>query len=281
MSVLLTYTASSGRVYNLKTKGLIRTRAANYHKWNWGVDGTALQFGVRVADFTRDAATYNSTLVFDGPLSERKTLVENLHEDFELDVRKKTPGRITWGDYYIDCYITISSTYPDANNVWTDNEITIYCPHPFWIKEETRVFYPQEAPEDERFLDYTFDYEYDYYFGSPGVATWNTDFPFESEFIMTVFGPVSNPRVLVNGYPYQFNDTLEEMEYVVIDSRSNTIMKHLANGQAVSIFDLRNKEQSIFEPMPAGTMTVNWTGLFGFNITLFEERSEPRWKTSS
>lgn len=280
MSVLVEYVASSGRRYNLKTKGLIRTRTANYHKWNWGVDGTALQFGVRVADFTRDAATYTTQLVFDGPLSARKALVEALHEDFELDVRNMTPGRIIWGDYYIVCYIKASSTFPDANDWYTDNDVTIYCPHPFWIKEEKRTFFPQEAPEDEHFLDYDYDYEYDYYYGTPGIATWTIGFPFPSEFTMTVFGPVSNPRILVNGYPYQFNDTLEEAEYVVINSRDNTIMKHLANGQAVSIFDLRNKEQSIFQSMPANSLTINWSGLFGFDITLFEERSEPRWTTS-
>lgn len=280
MSVLLEYVASSGRVYNLKTKGLIRTRTANYHKWDWGVDGTALQFGVRVADFSRGAFTYKSQLVFDGPLAERKALVEALHEDFELDVRNLTPGRIIWGDYYIVCFILSSSTYPDENNWYTDNDIEIYCPHPFWIKEVKRTFYPQEAPEDERFLDYSFDYDYDYYYGSPGIATWTTDFPFPSEFALTVFGPVSNPRILINGYPYQFNDTLESTEYVVISSRDNTIMKHLANGLSVSIFDLRNKEQSIFEPIPANTLTINWSGLFGFDLTLFEERSEPRWTIS-
>ena len=276
MSVPLKYVASSGNVYDLKSDG-IRTKTANYHKWNWGVNGTALQFGTRVANFKRNPATYTTRLIFNGSVNERKTMIENLHEDFELDVRNMQTGRIIWGDYYIDCYITSSSTAPDRNEVWTDNDITIYCPYPFWIKEETRTFMPQEAPGEQQYLDYDFDYEYDYFYGNPGIAIWQLDFPFPSEFRMTVFGPAVNPRVLINGYPYQFNDTLEAGEYVVIDSRSNKITKHLVNGYTVNIFDLRNKEQSIFEPIPGGNLTFNWSGQFGFDLTLYEERSEPRW----
>lgn len=280
MNVPLQYIASSGNVYNLKSDG-IRTKTANYHKWNWGVDGTALQFGTRVASFKRAAITYTTRLVFGGAIAGRKLLLENLHEDFEMDVRTQTPGRIVWGDYYIDCYITASSTAPERHNVWTENDITIYCPHPFWIKELTRTFMPQEAPEDQQFLDYEYDHNYDYFYGNPGIAIWQTGFPFPSEFKMTVYGPAVDPRVLINGYPYQFFDTLEDGEYVVIDSRNNKITKYLITGQAVNIFDLRNKEESIFEAIPGGDLTINWSGQFGFDITLFNERSEPRWTMSS
>lgn len=276
--IKLDYVASSGRVYNLKSPGMIRTKEANYHIWEWGIDGTELQYGTRVAAFTREAATYSTKLVLDGGYFTRKDLLEDLHDDFELDVKNKTPGRIIWGDYYIDCFITLSSTYPGDRNQWTENDVTIYCPYPFWIREKTRSFYPQEAPVGETFLDYEFDYDYDFYFGDPGIATWPTDFPFASEFKLIIFGPCSNPRILINGYPYQINDTLEGTERIEIDSRNNKVIKHLANGQAISIFDLRNKEQSVFEPIPGGTLTLNWSGAFGFDLIIFEERSEPRWE---
>lgn len=139
---------------------------------------------------------------------------------------------------------------------------------------------PQDAPGAQTFLDYEFDYQYDYFYGNPGIASWQTDFPFASDFKMTVFGPVADPRILVNGYPYQFFDTLEDTEYVVVDSRDNTLTKYLANGSHISIFDLRNKAESIFRPIPAGTLTFNWSGTFGFDLTLYEERSEPRWTIS-
>ena len=278
MNVKLQYKASSGNVYNLKSDG-IRTKEANYHKWGWGVNGTTLQFGTRVSDFSKKPAEYKTTLYFTGSYMQRKALLEALHDDFELDVKNKTPGRVIWGDYYIDCYISDSSTEPEANNVYTENDVIFYCPYPFWIKEETKSFFPQDAPGAQDYLDYDFDYKYDFFYGTPGIQIWPRDFPFASEFLMTVYGPVSDPRVLINGYPYQFFDTLESTEYVVIDSRSNKITKHLANGSQVNIFDLRNKAESIFKQIPAGTLTFNWTGIFGFDLTLFEERSEPRWTT--
>ena len=280
MNVPLKYIASSGNEYNLKCDG-IKTKTANYHKWSWGVRGTTLQFGMRVSGFSRVAATYSTKLIFTGTYAARKELIDSLHEDFELDVRNMEPGRIVWGDYYIECYIQASSTQPNKNNFWTDNDITIYCPHPFWIRELTRTFMPQEAPDDQTFLDYEYDHDYDYYYGNPGIAIWQTGFPFPSEFKMTIYGPVSAPRVLINGYPYQFFDTLEDGEYVVIDSRTNKITKYLITGQKVNIFDLRNKQQSIFEAVPGGDLTLNWSGQFGFDITLYNERSEPRWTMSS
>ena len=183
-------------------------------------------------------------------------------------------GRLTWGDWYINCYITASETTPDAGS-WTENSISIFCPRPFWVKEEKKSFFPQEEPAAQEFLDYPYDYQYDYYLGAIGIQNWARSFPFDSNFKMVIYGPVTTPRILVNGYPYQINDTLEATEYVVIDSRNNTVIKYMANETNISIFNLRNKEQSVFNKIPAGTLTLNWTGLFGFDLILFDERSEP------
>lgn len=274
--MILQYKASSGNVYELNTKSSILTRDANYHTWSWTVNGTDLQYGKRIANFSRDAAVYSTTLTFTGNPLKRKANIENLHEDFELDVRNHTPGRIIWGDYYIDCYITMSKTSPDDRPIWTDNDISIYCPYPFWIKEETKTFMPDVAPVGQTFLDYEFDYEYDYYY-APGTATWTRSFPFPAEFQLTIFGPCADPRVLIDGYPYQFFDTLTSTEYAVIDSRKNTVIKYNANGTQTNIFDLRNKSESVFQQIPGGTLTFNWAGTFGFDLTIYQERSEPRW----
>lgn len=276
MNVLLQYIASSGNVYNLKADG-IRTKKANYHKWKWGVNGTALQYGIRVSDFTRKPAEYETTLIFAGSHNDRKELIDALHEDFELDVRTMRTGRIIWGDYYIDCFVVSSSTEPNAKvDLWTDNTVSFYCPYPFWIKEETKEFLPQSVPAGQEFLDYPFDYEYNYFYGNPGIGIWQTNFPFESEFKMIIYGPVSDPRILINGYPYQVFTTLTDGEYLVIDSRDNTITKYQASKIQVNLFDNRDKVHSVFKSIPGGTLRFNWTGAFGFDLTLFEERIEPR-----
>ena len=294
MSINLTYIASSGNSYNLKGDGL-RSKSANYHTWNWIPNGTQLQFGKRLANFSRDAAVYETRLIMDKSIESRKTLVDNLHEDFERDVRFQTPGRIVWGDWYIECYITASSTFPDPNQWWTDNDITLWCPRPFWVKERTRSFEPIAGggPSSpivgtgqagymtlgggaQTFLDYSFDFSYDFYRDLSGGETWARDFPFESDFRMVIYGEVANPRVVINNHVYQVNDTVGAGEYIIIDSRTNTLIKNDGT-QDINIFDFRDKTSSVFQKLPGGSLNINWSGLFGFDLTVYEERSEPRW----
>lgn len=276
MIVDITYKGSSGHVYDLQARGILQ-REANYHVWEWLPIVTNLQYGVRVSAFGREPAVYTAQLIFRGPLAERKAVIDALHEDFELDVRTLKPGRITWGDYYIDCYISASSTHPDDEHLWADNDISIYAPYPFWIRENSKTFLPQDQPAAQTFLDYEYDYEYDYYIGSPGVAVWDTGVPFASEFRLTFFGPVEWPRLLINGHVYEVYDTLEASEYIVIDSKANTVTKTNVAGRTENIFDRRNKASSVFEQIPGGPLSFGWTGAFGFDLTLYEERSEPRW----
>lgn len=273
--MILRYIASSGNTYDLNTRNSILTREANYHAWEWKPNGTELQFGQRIANFTREPAEYSVTLTFSGSQEERKAIIEALHEDFEADLRNMKPGRVVWGEYYIDCYITESSTVPDDRRKWTDNEIVLFCPYPFWIREETRSFAPQMAPVGQTYLDYPYDYEYDYYY-QPGYQEWIRTFPFSSDFKMVIFGPAAEPQITINGYQYKVNDVIGGTEYIVIDSKNNTVTKTLGDGQVMNIFDLRNKAQSVFAQIPGGRLVLNWPGGFGFDLTLYEERSEPR-----
>ena len=72
-------------------------------------------------------------------------------------------------------------------------------------------------------------------------------------------------------------DTLESGEYIVIDSAANTVIKYRTNGTTKDLFNDRGKLQSVFTPIPGGRITINWSGMFGFDITIYAERTEPRW----
>lgn len=274
--VNLRYVASSGNIYGLQDGTLKTRRGANFHDWAWTPSGVALQYGTRVSAFTRPAKVYDATLTLFGTDEEKLAYLEKLHDDFELDVRNVTPGRLVWNDSYIECYATSSKTAPDDSNILVNNQVAFYCPHPFWIKEESRSFHASASGSSEEFLDYDYDYDYDYYSGGSGSSVWTTEFPFKSDFRMVIFGPAVNPGIVINGHTYQVLDVLEASEYVVIDSKAGTVVKTTAGGQKVNAFDLRNKSESVFEKLPPGTLTLNWPGSFGFDLTLYEERSEPR-----
>lgn len=273
--VNLRYVASSGRAYNLRSDTLRTGSSANFHEWEWNADTVKLRFGERVSAFSRPATEYEATLSLFGTTEEKLAQLEALHDDFELDVRNLTPGRLIWNDYYIECYAIKSSTKPGEGNVQVDNTVLFWCPYPFWIKEDTRSFLPSSS-ESEPFLDYPYDYPYDYYSGDSGSKIWVTDFPFKSDFRMVIYGPAVDPRILINDHAYQVFDNLAAAEYIVIDSKPGTVVKTTATGQRVNAFDLRNKEESVFEQIPPRKLSIDWSGTFGFDLTLYEERSEPR-----
>ena len=277
-NVPLTYIAGvSGNEYKLKTDG-IRSKTANYHIWQFDPDATELRFGVRLHAWKKAAQVYETTLYFEGSYEEKRATCDNLHNDFELDILEKVPGRIIWGDYYIECYMHGSSTYPGEHNIYTVNDVNIYCPYPFWIRERKKSFYAQDEPTGEQpFLDYTFDFRYDFTYEDAGYSNWDTEHPFSSDFQLTIFGPAVNPTVLINDHIYRLDYTLESGEYVVVDSRANTITLHRANGTKRNLYNFRYLEQSIFEKIPGGVLTIYWSGAFGFDLLLYQERSEPTW----
>lgn len=214
-----------------------------------------------------------------------KEAVDYLADVVQADVIDGKDGRLyTDTGFYLSCKI-IGSEKTD----WRMglpimfNTLTVLSDNPVWIREETKEFFLQsEVPAPENgFLDYEYDYEYDYTAQKIGISDWYIDHYQANEFTMTIFGPCTDPRILVNGYPYQVFDSLEAGEYIVIDSRDNSVVKHLVNGTTQNVYDLRAKDQSVFESIPSGYLNISWSGLFGFEITLFIERGEPRWKTKS
>ena len=47
------------------------------------------------------------------------------------------------------------------------------------------------------------------------------------------------------------------------------------------MYNARNKLQSVFEKIPSGASVLSWEGDFGVDLTIFDERSEPKWSLQS
>lgn len=269
------YIASSGNEYDLTTNGVLH-KSANYYSWAWEVRGTVLQYGIRVADFSRPPAEYDTELVIYGTPTERRRILTELHDDFENDLRKKKPGRIIWGDYYIDCYVIQSQSQPMETWAYISDTIHIYAPHPFWIKEEKVSLYPSTTVESE-FLDYPHDFPFDYTQPPIGTVVVGSDFPFESEFKMIIYGAAVNPRITINGYDYVLYTTIPANAYAVIDSRTHSITLFNNDGTHSNLFDFRNKTDSVFQKIPGDNLQISWDATFGTDIIIYRERSEPEF----
>ena len=64
----------------------------------------------------------------------------------------------------------------------------------------------------------------------------------------------------------------------MINQINKTVEKVTNSGEVINSFNLRNKEYSVFDPIPAGESIMTYSGEFPISITLFYERGEPKWK---
>ncbi len=276
------YVCSNGKEYNL-VGDRMRATSGYFHSYEWNPLTTDQEIGVDVYGFGKEPKTYQITLTFRGKLEERKARMDDLINCFEYDVVNTTPGKIWFGNYYIDCYIKgTTSSVSSVRNNWTNMEIEIYCPYPMWAEEKTKNFYPDSAGKGEtyKFLEYPYDYLFDYSKPSSGAEHWYINHYRSSNFRMVIYGPCVNPKIAIDGKVYQVYDTLEANEYIIVDSRRKTIIKRLGNGTEQNIFYKKATGNSIFTEIPAGDILISWSGEFGFDITVFKERSVPEWNSS-
>ena len=216
-------------------------------------------------------------------LGDKRERAENANRFADLceeDIFRKFPGTLFLNGYKIKCFVIGSEIgAKDSRTRMERIEAKIYAPYPVWVMEEKKSFYPDSAErrEDYAFLEYPYDYSYDYSRPKSGTENWYIDHYRDSNFEMTIYGPCVDPKIIVKGYPYQVNDTLEAGEYIVIRSREKKVMKYLSNGTIQSIFEKREKKNSVFKRIPSGELILNWDGTFGFDLTIYKERGAPKW----
>lgn len=125
-------------------------------------------------------------------------------------------------------------------------------------------------------IDYPYDYAYDYALPLKGQnITCNS--VGENAFKICIYGEADNPSIIIGEQTYTINGFIRKGESLLIDSLARTITLTTEKMQKVNWLDKRSRESYIFQPIPSGTLTVRWNGNFGFDLTVFEERSEPKW----
>lgn len=257
-----------------------KIRTSGLYDSEWEVEDTKQAQGRKVEEFRRDAATYKVIIDFLGDKRERAENANRFADLCEEDIFRKFPGTLFLNGYKIKCFVIGSEIgAKDSRTRMERIEAKIYAPYPVWVMEEKKSFYPDSAErrDDYAFLEYPYDYSYDYSRPKSGTENWYIDHYRDSNFEMTIYGPCVDPKIIVNGYPYQVNDTLEAGEYIVIRSREKKVMKYLSNGTIQSIFEKREKKNSVFKRIPSGELILNWDGTFGFDLTIYKERGAPKW----
>ena len=211
--------------------------------------------------------------------AEAVSVINRLHELAESDIEAKIPGKIFVGDYYTSGYITAStkSNYL-INKRLCHIELTLTSDDPAWYREQTHRFLPDSGTSIGigGGTDHPYDYPYDYAISLKGKKIV-CDTAGSNNFRLLIYGKATNPSIVINNHTYVVNGTIYMGETLLIDSMTKTITLTTATGSQINWFDKRGREEYIFEPIPAGQSTISWIGTFGFDLTVIEKRSEPRW----
>ena len=252
-------------------KGSILINENDFRDYEW----TYLSENEKITGFKKGIITKELPVIVYG--KNAKEIADDIFEKIEKDVVSNKKGKMYVGDYYITGrFITASyEGYTKAYSI--EFTLKFVVEEGTWIKEAKKQFYPQEEQDDSVGFDFPMNFPIDFAATGVGYKTWNVDHYTKSHFEMTIYGPCVNPRVLINEYPYQIFTELQKGEYLILSSRENTVIKVLSDSSQENIYNSRQFYPSVFEKIPNGNLEINWSGKFGFDITLYLERSKPKW----
>lgn len=222
---------------------------------------------------------YEKTVAIDvfGKRNEFVHNMETLYSVISVDAETDNYGRLYVNDTFLPCKIYRTAKTGWKGYVYTEVELTFLAPELSWINIFEKQLFPQTEPVTVFGLDFPFDFSFDFTEEKRGIAEFEIDHIIPSDFRMIVYGPCVNPKIFINGYPYEVLTTLESNEYMVIDSMTQTVVKYMSNGTVSNLYDVRGYQYSIFEKIPPGMITVNWTGYFGIDLYVYLKRKEAAW----
>lgn len=236
----------------------------------------------KIKGFKRDSATLPVTVAVTAETEEEYLqIIEEFYRIIEKDILAVVPGKLYIDEQYLNCYIS-GDIKQDAFKgiLFQVKNLTLVTDFPYWIKETTYQYLPEKPNQ----VEYTTlekgilfpKFPFDFYSEKGEKTLFNPSFK-GSNFILTIYGFAENPQITIAGHPYRVETTVYEGERLVIDSIKGTVKKIGRLGEITDCYNARGKQKRVFQKIPPGMNTFQWSGGFGVDITLFDERSEPKW----
>ncbi|MDD3185952.1 MAG: hypothetical protein PHT76_11705 [Anaerostipes sp.] len=240
------------------------------YKWDYETKNN------RISSFESEVQEKSLELSFFADSKEEfEKIFNGLYEITEYDIVQEIPGKLYINEQYMNCYIISEEiTTFDYEMESIDTKIKVVTDEPKWLKGTMFTFRPLKRLNAN--LDYEYDYEYDY-MADRIIDSFENNSAFPCEFRLVIYGSCVFPSVFIGGHEYSLSITLEDNEYLVIDSIQKTITKYENDGTEDNIYNYRSRDSYIFEKIQNGTVSVLSDGEFGFDLTVFEERSKPKW----
>lgn len=248
------------------------------HDFTW----TLVSVNDRISGFERNTQTRTVPVrVACASITEGVMRRNKLFQIPEKDVLAKQYGKLIVNGYYCECFVTASKKERySKTEKYMQAELTITTDRPYWVKE-TKVLFDVDSswqPPATGGVDFPFDLPFDLLpFVRRSIPIMNESF-FDTAFKMVVHGYSESPVVTINDHDYEVDVNVPQGRILTIDSVSKTIYLSDADGDNVeNAFDKRNRDSYIFQPIPAGELTIRWDNTFDIDLYLLEQLSEPKW----
>ncbi|MGN0339529.1 MAG: hypothetical protein ACI4D0_03435 [Lachnospira sp.] len=247
-------------------------------KWDYSsVNGRITSFSKGIVEKDLKVVIYSTKE------SEAYNARNELFETLEYDVINNVRGKLYIGNYYLNCNLVASDkeNYTPSKRR-CDLDLTIVTDTPYWFLERSFNFrsssYGSEADQLDYgvFNDFPVSFPMDFQNSMIVNELINPNF-IDSNFELRIYGACENPSVNINDNIYRVYTTLLYGEYLVINSKEKKIYKVESDGTIVNEFNNRDRDNYIFTKVPTGTCKVTYENVSAFDITLYEERSEPKW----
>lgn len=274
----ITYTNSKNQVIKLGQDSGVWLDENDLFSYEWEYV-TAQR---RLVAVSRDVTEIPVKLLFLN--GESDETIAHFLEVMDYDMRMKSPGTLSVNGFERRGVFFQASTedymykrglmYRDMRFLALDQDWSRRTTFTFDVSVgsvDTQLFYPHDYPHD--------------YGGSPAPSSFENPSAFPSEFLLRIYGPVTNPYVIINGNLYAVNCTVVSGGFLVIDSTDRSaIYNYNAQGVAQNVFDLatagsQGSGEYIYELIQPGTNQVSKSNNFKIDIEVLDSRSiPPAWE---
>lgn len=212
---------------------------------------------------------------------------DRLRRAADIDVSRGRPGTLTYGGEWTQAaYITAADPGTIRGRYHTAT-LTVVLLDGVWRRAHTVEVRPRTDGEASEFLDMGFDAPFDLSPSARQVSLATAQYA-ESPVKLVIYGPATNPYVIIGGNRYQVDVTVQAGARLVVDGASwpRTIELVGADGSRTDCFAAGHRGSGegggeyVFQPLPAGSPEVAWPGSFGFDIVWYEQEGEPPWSSS-
>lgn len=249
--------------------GCYSVESSSLFEHKWGYESTDAGYGGKIDEFKKGIQEKKIQIHIEsvGLISCEKAY-DTLIDCIETDVLHKKPGILYVDSYYLQCYLVENKPVYMVPGIGSATyEFGIVSERSFWIKEESYYIPPVDI---EGLLE----------INSVPASLENTHFT-DCHFLLKAYGPLKELFFYVNDNQYRIVTPCEEGEYLILDTRNETIVKVDASGNQTNVYSTQVFSLDNFKKIPAGENTLRYKRDYAIEITLFHERSEPKQHETS